>query len=176
MTSASQLAAEAWKLAESGQPEEAIARYRQALASADSSTFDLWRIRGEFAAILARSGDLEGAAAQYELSLKESISRGEPRESSVLAITRYFLAELQLALGQASTALATIAGSLSAGTNQEALLRMVEAQACEALGDHAKAKVSAELAITESRTPQQRERIVERLANIVSAEGPPNSR
>ncbi len=165
ISESTKIARQAFELADAGKDNEAIALYRQALSDADPDHTDLWQIRGGFACVLERSGDLNAAREQRELAIDAALRQASSEDSLTVASARYFLGELLLKMQEPEQALATVRASMCA-SSMESVLRTVEAIACWRTGAVAEARVSAMRAIECARSDQQRERIAERLHEI----------
>src|SRR6266513_2848534 len=154
MESASLIAREAWKLAEAGSVDEAIARYQPALEIADDAIDDLWHIHGEFGAVLAKAQQFERAIEQHRASARASLRKGELPNSTGVQVERCFAASLLLHLGKPTEALAEISTVLSGGDVQP-FVRSVEAEALYLLGQRDRASIAARKAIDSARNEEQ---------------------
>jgi tetratricopeptide (TPR) repeat protein len=159
------LATEAFDLAQAGRLPEADARYRAALAEADPRHYRTPDIHGQYAGLLTRMQRLSEAGRHYETALQLEL-RNEPDEASPTVLTaRYFLGEHYLAVGEAESARRVVAPSLVAA--QKPLAWLVEAEALYLAGAVPEARVAAERAVSLAASPEQRERMRSRLAELL---------
>jgi tetratricopeptide (TPR) repeat protein len=161
---ASQLAKEGFDLWQSNRPEEAVSRYKEALALADQDHYGLPDYHGEFAGVLATLGRFAEARAQYELAIVCEM-RLLP-DSPGISVNRHFLADLLLTMNDAASALEVLAPGLKAENKQEWVLRVSEAEAHWHLADAARARQSAMRALETAPSDAKRKEIRERLAQF----------
>jgi hypothetical protein len=74
-TAATELATEAFALADLNKLNESAALYRRAIDLADVQSDDLERMHSEFVTVLSRLGDLHAALDQRRLALKAALNK-----------------------------------------------------------------------------------------------------
>src|ERR1051326_1071338 len=111
-TAATEIATEAFGLADSSKLIESAALYRRAIGLADAQSDDLERMHSEFATVLSRLGDLHAALDQRRLALKAALNEGGEPDSLTVFCARYFLGDLLLEMGKPDEALEIVQPSL----------------------------------------------------------------
>jgi hypothetical protein len=159
------LAAEAFDLWHSGHLTEADARFRAALSAADPRHYGTPDIHGQYAGLLGIMHRRSEAGQHLETALKLEL-QNDPDEASAAVLTaRYLLGEHYLAMGEAESARRVVAPSLVAA--QKPLAWLVEAEALYLAGAVAEGRVAAERAVALATNAEQRERIRNRLAEML---------
>lgn len=158
---ARELAAQAWKLREAGDLEDAAALYVAALAEADPRHFRTPDIHGEYASLLTRLNRSEEAGRQYERALQLELKNDRDEAGPAVVAARYFLGEHYLRLGDADSARRVVAPSLAAADKPMAWI--VEAEALYLAGSPDEARLAGDRALALAMSDEQRERIRERL-------------
>jgi len=159
------LAREGFTLWQSDRLEEAVECYRAALAIADPSQDGLADYHGELAGVLATLGRHAEAREQYEFAL-DCECRVDPDGPGV-SVLRYLLAELLLTMGEPAGALDALLPGLNSVSDQEWLLRLVQADALWQLGQKSQAQVAARLAF-QLAPEANRDDLRERVGRILS--------
>jgi tetratricopeptide (TPR) repeat protein len=109
-------------------------------------------------------GDLPAARRAFDQALAVALQRSGGDEASFsVAITRYFAAEFLVASGRSAEALVILAPALANAPRLEAILRMIEAEALQDLGQTGDARRAAARAVACASSEEQRERIEARL-------------
>jgi tetratricopeptide (TPR) repeat protein len=149
---ASRLAREAFDLWQAGEPEGAVAKYRDAFESVDPDHFALADYHGEFAAVLASLGRDQEALEQYRQAVAVS-ARQDPQGPGV-AVERYFLSELLLKMNNPDQVLEAIE-PVRQGKLQW-LAHVVESDALWRMGRLEESKAAALLALDVADSEQKR--------------------
>jgi predicted RNA polymerase sigma factor len=163
---ASDLAAQAWQLAEQERFDEAVSAFHAAVAAAGPEMGDVWQLHGEFASVLVRAGRLLEAEEQSRLSLRAALRQDASEDSPAVVIARYFLAELIVAT-RPQEALEIITPSLSARPKLQRLARAMQAEALSRLGRVVDAHGAAVQAVELCQTDQQRATMRQRLSHVL---------
>lgn len=137
---ASRLAREGFNLWQAGKLDEAIPRYREALEIADPNHYRLADYHGEFAAVLEGLGNFSEAQEQLELAAQVQRRLDGDDCAIGVSVARYFLADHLVRHGQPERALEAIAPSLAVKPESEWLLRLVQAEALQAMSRSAEAR------------------------------------
>jgi len=164
------VAREAFELADSGQLEAAVERYREALSLAHPDYYCLPDYHGEFASVLARLGQNEEALHHYSRALELEQRQAREPDGPGVVMARYFLAQHLVSMKRPTEALSTLQPSLGQAGKLEAQLRAVEAEAANRAGDTERARHAAALALQSSTSDSQRTHIRERLREILKDE------
>jgi tetratricopeptide (TPR) repeat protein len=166
------LAAEGLELWESGRLADAEARYRSALAEADSRHDRTPDIHVQYAGVLAAVHRQSEAGQHLETALKLELQNDGNEASPAVLTVRYLLGEHYLAIGEGESARRVVAPSLVA---ERPLGWLVEAEALYLAGAIAEARVAARRAVSIAVNPEQRERIRSRLSELLGSEAGPSS-
>ncbi len=164
------MAAEAFELRERGRFDEADARYRAALAQADPRHHRTPDIHGEYASLLTAMHRSFEAGPHYERALQLELQGSADESSAPVVVARYFLGEHYLRIGEADSARRAVAPSLAAA--QKPLAWLVEAEALYLSGAIEDARAAAERALALANDDGQKERIRERLAELLDEPRP----
>ena len=169
---ASRLAKEGFDLWHAGRLEEAVSRYREALACADPDHYGTPDYHGECAGVLAALGRDQESREEYERSLAETY-RQTGTETAIGVITaRWFLGQHLLKMHRPQDALAAVEPSLSLDPREEIIkkigpLRVVQAQALWQLGRADEARQVAQILLEAASSDDKRERIREELKEVL---------
>jgi predicted RNA polymerase sigma factor len=164
---ASDLAAQAWQLAEEQRFDEAVATFEAAVAAIESGMNGVWQLHGEFASVLVRAGRLKEAEEQSRLSLAAALRQEASEDSPPVVVARYFLAEM-IVETRPQEALDLVTPSLSARPKLQRLARAMQAEALSRLGRADEARAAAEQAVELCQTDQQRDTMRQRLAHVLA--------
>jgi tetratricopeptide (TPR) repeat protein len=174
---ASRLAKAGFDLWQEGRLEEAVERYRQALAVADPDHFATPEYHSQLAHVLAALGQSDEARAQYERYLDLLIKQQERPNDAELDVARYFLAVHLLKMRLPAEALATIDPSLQRPHHPDDLLgpwrRAVRARALWQLGRLDEARQTAREAMSVASSDETRQDIRDGLGDIPDNADPP---
>lgn len=161
------LAADARELWHAGSLDAAEARYRASLALADPRHHRTPDLHAEYAGLLTALYRLEDAGRQYERALHLELQHDPDESSAPVVAARYVLGEHYLRAGDADSARRVVAPSLEAA--QKPLAWIVEADALRLSGATEEARTAAERAMALAASPEQRERIRSRFADLLPA-------
>lgn len=164
---ASRLAKEGFDLWQSGNLEEAVHRYQEALGFADPDHYGTPDYHAEFAGVLAALGRDDEAREQYERSLAETLRHDYGENTVGVSIARYFLGEQLLKMHEPEAALATVIPSLGQSQHVWTLL-IIQAEALWQLGRRDESRRAAEEAIETAQSDDKREVVRERLKIILN--------
>jgi len=164
---ASWLAKRALDLWGDGRLDEAAADFREAIRLSEQGNYNTIDYHGSLGSILSELGHDEDALSEFECALRIAVDTYHDDSSSVVSVSRYFLAEHLLKMHREEDALSCIAPSLPISKRQEAILRAVEAECLWHLDRQSDAKISARRAVATAQSDKQREGITERLEYIL---------
>jgi tetratricopeptide (TPR) repeat protein len=156
--------AEAFDLWQEGRLAEAEEKYRAALAGADPKHYATSMIHHEFASLLAQMNRLFEAVPHYERALQLELQQTSDETDACVITARYFLGEHYLRMGEAESARRVVAPSLEA--SDKPLAWIVEAEALYLCGSVTGARAAGDRALALALSPEQRERIRDRLAPL----------
>jgi Tfp pilus assembly protein PilF len=159
------LAAEGFDLWQSGRLSEADARYRSAVGIADPRHYRTPDIHGQYGALLTRLHRSAEAGQHLETALRLELQNDPDEASAPVLAARYLLGEHYLSVGEGESARRVVAPSLAAAPKPLAWL--VEAEALYLAGAVSEAGVAAERAVSLAANTEQRDRIRERLADLL---------
>ena len=157
-------AKDAFALWQAGRLEEAAACYRAALDAMPADDEVRGEVHGELAAVLQGLGDHAGALYHLEAAVDGARRVAGSDTPLAVVVTRYFLADHLRQQGRSEDALAAIAPSLDAGSENASMLYVVEAEALLALGRREYAAVAAERALALAPSDEKRAELTARLA------------
>jgi len=160
---ASRLAKEGFDCWQSGQLEQAVTLYVEALSFADPKHYALSDYHGEFAGVLSALGRFSEAGEQYKAALSVQLAQDEDDFSSGVVVARYFLAQHYLQQNQPEVALETVAPSLKEGVSLEWILRLINAYALKDLGRANEALLEARRTLALAPSDEKREELTRSL-------------
>lgn len=163
---ASDLAAQAWFLAEQNRLDEAVSTFGAALAAAEPGMNGIWQLHGEYASVLVRAGRHSEAEKQSRLSLDAALRQEGNEDSPSVVVARYFLAGM-IVETRPQEALDVIAPALSARPKLQRLARAMQAEALFRLGRTGEARSAAEQAVQMCQTDEQRDTMLKRMAHVL---------
>jgi tetratricopeptide (TPR) repeat protein len=165
---ASKLAREGYDLWQSGQLNEAVLKYREAFDYADPDHFGLSHYHGELAAILTLLNQPTEALEEYKISLELELLLANAEEVLAVTVSRYFLGQHLLNMGNPLGALSILEPSFSQPGNMEWHMRELQAECYWCLSRNEGAEESAKLALALVPVGEKRELLEERLKNLKS--------
>jgi len=158
---ASHLAKQAFDFWQSGQLEQAVSLYEEALSLADPKHYGRPDYHGEFAGVLTALGRFPEAQEQLEAALTVQRDLDGNDLSSGVVIARYFLADHFLRQKQPQEAIDTVTPSLQDDVTTEWLLRLVKALALSDLGRVEEAKSEANIALLKAPSEEKRSELMQ---------------
>jgi tetratricopeptide (TPR) repeat protein len=169
---ASKLAREAFEHWEAGRLHEAAGLYAEALTLASPEHYAIADYRGEYACVLEALGRPDDALAQLEAAAAAQRRLDGHDLALATTIARYFLADHLVRHQQPERALREIAPSLTATSQNEWLLRVVEVEAFSALQQLVQARLAAARALETAPSDAKRQDLTKRFAELGIHSGP----
>jgi tetratricopeptide (TPR) repeat protein len=149
--------------------EEAAECYREALPLLDLDHYWTPTVYGEYASVLASLGRSDEARLQSQKHLEVELRLDPSGLSPSVVIARYFLAQHAILCGDPAGALEALKPSADTSGKLAPAVNAVRAEALSALGRREEAIGAAHLALSSSRTKEQRGRIRERLRETLGS-------
>jgi hypothetical protein len=145
-------------------------RYAEALGSLAPGELAYSAHYGEYAAVLRKLKRDDDALTQSRLAVQAAMQEsGGDSQASVVALERYVLGDLLIAMARPVEALEAVTPSLDTPSNVAPLLMTVQAEALAALGRLREARAAAVRASGRA-TDKQRPTIEERLGRALAEE------
>jgi hypothetical protein len=144
-----------------------VTRYAEALESLAPGDLAYSAHYGEYATVLRKLGRVDDALTQSRLAVQAAMREsGGDAQAGVVALERYALGELLVAMGRPGEALDAVTPSLETRSTVAPLLMVVQVEALAALGRLSEARVAAAL-VAERASDKQRPTIEERLGRVL---------